>query len=401
MPLFIRALAAIVAVWALVSARADAQVACSSLPNPVYMQVGDTQEPLMKTLGRALRDEDRPISIVYVTSGSCTNVPALYNDTKITKNMLYAPSTAEDASWGPKKPALSCTVPAEGVSIEIANSALFVSSCANLPAQPADIKQFTGPIQGYSFVTSRLSSQSAITAEEAYFVFGFGNTGMAAPWTDESQMFIRTATKSTLLTMAALINVNATKWKGMRFDGSPMVQAALENTATPEQAIGILGVELYDQERNKLKLLAFKGYGQKYAYFPDSTASALDKRNLRDGHYLPWSPTVWLTKVDGAGQPVKADAGYIIDMILANETTPQPKFEPVDLVIAVGLVPECAMKVMRDHEAGELALYQPEEPCGCYFELKSTGKAPAGCVACSETSPCATGRCRHGYCEAK
>lgn len=29
---------------------------CSDLPNPVYLQVGDTQEPLMKQLGRRLRE---------------------------------------------------------------------------------------------------------------------------------------------------------------------------------------------------------------------------------------------------------------------------------------------------------------------------------------------------------
>jgi hypothetical protein len=59
------------------------------------------------------------------------------------------------------------------------------------------------------------------------------------------------------------------------------------------------------------------------------------------------------------------------------------------------------MSVTRDREAGELSHYQPEEPCGCYFEAKATGQAPATCVACSPTTPCATGTCRHGYCEAK
>src|ERR1700754_1233584 len=90
--------ASLPALW-LASQRAEAQVACSSLPNPLYLQVGDTQEPLMKELGRHLRDADPPISLVYVTSGSCTNVPALYNGTAITKNPLYVPSTAENATW--------------------------------------------------------------------------------------------------------------------------------------------------------------------------------------------------------------------------------------------------------------------------------------------------------------
>ena len=116
---------------------------------------------------------------------------------------------------------------------------------------------------------------------------------------------------------------------------------------------------------------------------------------------MPWSPTVWLTKVDAAGMPVNANAKYVIDLILANQVTPKPKFEPIDLAIAVGLVPDCAMQVTRTYEAGELSPYQPAEPCGCYFEAKATGKAPPTCSACDDSKPCATGACRHGYCEAR
>jgi hypothetical protein len=59
------------------------------------------------------------------------------------------------------------------------------------------------------------------------------------------------------------------------------------------------------------------------------------------------------------------------------------------------------MAVTRTYEAGDLTSYQPAEPCGCYFEAKATGKAPASCVACDETNPCASGACRHGYCESR
>jgi len=46
-----------------------------TLPNPVYLQVGDTQLNLMKRLGRALRDNKlpdgspNPITLVFITSG--------------------------------------------------------------------------------------------------------------------------------------------------------------------------------------------------------------------------------------------------------------------------------------------------------------------------------------------
>ena len=382
------------------SVGAAAQVDCSTLANPLYLQVGDTQEPLMKKLGRALRDADAPITLVYLTSGSCTNVEAIYSNVAITKNPLYVPSTLEDPSWTPLKPSLACTIPAGGHAVDVANSALFVSSC-NPNAPPPGVKLFQGPVQGYGFVVPKLSSQRAITAEEAYFAFGFGNRGMAEPWTNEALMFIRTAAKSTLLTLAATIRVPAKSFKGMPFDTSSQVQSALLASADPERTIGLLGVELFDRNRDKLNLLAYRAFGQRYAYFPDSTASSFDKRNLRDGHYIPWSPTVWLTKVDAGGTPLNASAAYVIDLILANAVTPKPKFEPIDIAIDVGLVPDCAMRVTRSYEAGGLTPYQPAEPCSCYFEAKATGKAPASCLACNDTTPCASGACRHGYCEAK
>jgi hypothetical protein len=382
------------------SPRVAAAVDCATLPNPLYLQVGDTQEPLMKELGHALRDADAPITLVYVTSGSCTNVEALYTGVPITKNPLYVPSTAEDASWTTAKPSVECTIAPSGHPVELANSALFVSSCNPNPP-PAGIKLFQGPVQGYGFVVPKQSSQRAITAEEAYFAFGFGDRGMATPWTNESQMFIRTVTKSTLLTLAATVRVPAAQWRGVRFDKSSEVQSALLASPAPEQAIGLLGVELFDRNRDKLTLLAFRALQQRYAYFPDSTATAFDKRNLRDGHYVAWSPTVWLTKVDASGVPSNENARYVIDLILANDVTPKPKFEPIDIAITVGLVPDCAMGVTRSFEAGELSPYQAAEPCGCYFEAKATGKPPSACVACDETKPCATGACRHGYCESR
>jgi hypothetical protein len=387
-------------VCTLLAGSAEAQENCASLPNPVYLQVGDTQEPLMKELGRKLRDEDPPITLVYLTSGSCTNIEALYTDVPITKNALYAPSSSEKPSWKTTDAAIECKMPAVGQKVELANSALFVSSC-NPADPPARIKLFQGPVQPYGFVVPSTASQRAITAEEAYFAFGFGNQNQAEPWNDESLMFIRTVTKSTLLTLAATISVQGAKWHGQRFDKSSEVMNAVVASPMPEKTIGILGAELYDKNRDKLKLLAFRAFKQRRAYFPDSTSTAFDKRNVRDGHYVPWSPTVWITKVDAQGKPTDEDVGYVIDLILGNETTRTPKFEPLDVVISVGLVPDCAMAVTRSYEAGELSSYEPEEPCGCYYEAKASGKAPASCIQCDETKPCKSGSCRHGYCEAR
>jgi hypothetical protein len=72
-------------------------------------------------------------------------------------------------------------------------------------------------------------------------------------------------------------------------------------------------------------------------------------------------------------------------------------------VVSVGLIPDCAMQVTRAVDGGDLALYTPAHPCGCYFESKipnATG-TPAGCTACTTDAPCGSGKCNHGYCEVR
>jgi hypothetical protein len=237
------------------------------------------------------------------------------------------------------------------------------------------------------------STETAITFEEAYFVFGFGAAGMIRPWIDEAQMFIRTVTKSTLLAWAANISVPAARWKGVMRDGSPTVVADI-NSGTAA-AIGILGAEIYDGNRAMMKALAYRAKGQYAAYYPDSSSSSRDKTNVRDGHYTVWSPTIWMDTVNPTtGAPVKQDARYVIDLVAGQTVTPAPNFGMIDLIAAVGLVPDCAMGVNRSFEGGPLSLYRPAESCTCKYEsLVDT----SSCATC--TTSCTTGVCRNGFCE--
>lgn len=379
------------------SARA---IDCSTLPNPVYIQTGDTQEPLMKSLGQKLRESQvNPMTIIYKPSGSCTNIDAMYKGTPLSTNPQYIPSVAEDPTWDPSKPTPQCTIDPNGVPLDLAVSALFVSAC-DPSTPPAGIALFQGPVQPYLFIVPKASSQVAITAEEAYFVFGFGTAGKVEPWTDESLFFIRTPTKSTLLTTAAAIGVPGAKWKGVMYDKSSEVLNGVATSPSPEKTIGILGAEIYDATRDKVKTLAFQAYKQKHAYYPDSTSTSFDKRNVRDGHYTIWSPTVYLAHVDAQGVPTNARVRYLVDMILSKTVTPTPDFDPLEVVISKGLVPDCAMKVTRSFEGGDLSLYTPAEPCGCFFESQ-VGKPGGECKTCAGDGECSGGKCRHGYCEAQ
>jgi hypothetical protein len=387
----------LILVAALASSAHAANPACSGLTNPIYVQAGDTQLNLLKRLGRALRDNTaKPITLVFTTSGSCTNIDNFRHHTAaITAAMQYIPSSVEAPGWTPASATLPCDPPTGGVFPDIGNSALFISSC-DPAAPPAGVHETNGPEQAYVMAVPKASAQTAITFEEAYFVFGFGQAGMVMPWVDETQMFIRTITKSTLLTWAANIAVPGSKWKGVRLDGSAMVEAGLKTATNPAAAIGILGAEVYDADRAFFNELAFRAKDQYAAYWADSTSTSRDKQNVRDGHYTVWSPTVWMDNVDGTGNPVKPDARYVVDLIAGHDVVPIPNFDSQTIVARVGLVPDCAMRVQRDFDGGPLSPYKPPLSCTCKY-LSDVDSSP--CATCDGTHACTAGTCRNGFCE--
>jgi hypothetical protein len=283
--------------------------------------------------------------------------------------------------------------------VDIAISATFVSSCTQA-APPAGLGTIKGPIQSYAFIVPKASTQQVITAEEGYFTFGFGNAGQVNPWSDELFMFIRPATKSTILTLAAAVGVPAAKWKGQRKNASTEVLNGVATSTNPDKTIGIIGSEVYDANRGEVTELAFRAYGQKHGFLPDSSVASFDKRNLRDGHYTPWAPTVYITAVDGTNTPTNARAKAFIDLVLGNPTPAITDVDGLGTVISKGLVPDCAMKVKRDFEGGDLSLYTPAQPCGCYYEAK-VPQGATSCTVCTDDGPCGAGKCRHGYCEAQ
>jgi hypothetical protein len=372
---------------------------CSSFTNTIVIESGDTQEPLLKTLGQELRNSATPMTVLYKLTGTCTVASDLMLGHSIAQNatLSYTPSTTEDPTWNPSKPSATCTVDAAGgLPIQLGIGATFLTSCT-LPTPTATVGQFFGPIGGYGFAIPKASSQVAMTAEEGFFVFGYGTAGKITPWNDENYMFARTSTKSTALTLGSVIHVPAGKLKGLLYDQSSQVLDSVATSTDPEKTIGLLGTEIYDANRDKVNLLAFRAFEQKYAYFPDSTATSFDKKNLRDGHYIPWAPTVYIAPTDGSGDAT-GNAKTFIDLVLGNT-----KYTDVDGLAAsikVGLIPSCAMQVNRPADGADLALYSPAQPCGCYFE-SAVPNGSTKCTACSDDGPCGGGKCRDGYCEAR
>ena len=380
-------------------------VACSTLTNPLYIESGDTQVPILKALGKALRqDTVNPTTLVWFATGSCTIIDAVYNNTPLKQNLSYIPS---DATWDPNTGTVpTCTPDAAGVPVQLGIPIVFPESCTTA-TPPATIKANKGPVQSFVFVVPKASTATAISAAEAYLTFGFGANGMVSPWLDPMFYFVRPATKGTQVSMGAMINVPAAKWKGQPIDQSTAVASMVAASSAPDKTIGILGTEIYDSTRSggSLRSLSFQGTfpnaAQTGGYLPDTTATAFDKRNVRDGHYLGWSHVFYLLGVDGNSMPTDVRAARVVDILMTAPAAMAPAgLDPLALVAGKGLVPICAMNVERNAEGGPLTSVQSADPCGCAYEA-AVGTAPSACVTCADSTTCANGQtCHHGYCEA-
>lgn len=384
----------------------------------VWIQAADTQVPSLKALGAKLVAQATPITIIYTPNGSCTNLPLVYNNSDFTSNAagggtFYIPPGYDGTSTPP-----TCIAPAvgSGQKSDLGISIVFPdkTDCPSLPAKPSTVGVTQGPVQAMVFAVpggvgmNNGSTQTAITAEEAYLVAGLGPTkAMVAPWSDPSYFFGRPATKGTQISIGANIGVASAKWQLMpdaahAIDQSSTVLSSIANQTTmgnAEKTLGILGVEIYDPARSMVHSLAFRAFKQLKSYWADSTPTSFDKANVRDGHYPLWSYVQYVAPQAAGGGALNPDAQLIIDLLSGKQVTTNPPFEPLDIVIGAGLVPACAMKVQRSVEGGDMTPANIAEPCGCYVDFKTTGATT--CTACTDDSTCGAGKCRHGYCEAR
>jgi hypothetical protein len=218
--------------------------------------------------------------------------------------------------------------------------------------------------------------------------------------------FVRNNKSGTQLILSGEIGVPATKWKGLDTGGSGAVYTGLTAlpTSSAESSLGILGLDYLDQNdtdgtprRGKLKMLAFASKNQKYAFYPDSTKSSYDKRNLRQGRYGGLGFAHLIAPIGTDGQPTDANVKYLVTLLTGGTVTPTPAFDVAKTIASnAHLVPLCAMQVTRTAEGGDITPSIPTASCACYFE-SLVGTAPASCVTCTTT--CTSGTCRNGYCE--
>jgi hypothetical protein len=424
-----------------------AAAACPTGANTVYMSGGSTDIPVVQAVANLLGSA---VNIVYQKPGACEGLLYVLGDTG-TSVLPDADAALSLAPNGPSGGA-ACTLPTIAVGattepaarVDIAVSDVYVATCQgsfdpnlNSVGSSTMTKDYLGPVQAMTFAVASASTEQVISAEAAYMVFGFDATPAAdaiAPWTVPGDIYVRFWDAAVLEMIATAINlpagmwVNATNRSSLQAPGSAgteatdLLAAAATNGATSTNAtIGILGSSNYVAG---LRPLAFQAVGQSCGYLPDSSSTAHDKLNVRQGRYAIWGPEHLVVNVDANGNLLgqnsnTASVQLVLNALVATSQAPAASSADGGLtdaeegtiisaisLPAVGVVPWCAMQVTRTSEVGPEASYAPPAACSCAFEEASGAVVPGHtCTACTGTGAgvCtgATPACHFGYCEAE
>src|SRR5262249_50831843 len=146
--------------------------------------------------------------------------------------------------------------------------------------------------------------------------------------------------------IATAVGVPPARWKGTTVASSGAMVSALATSTKPEASIGILTAEVAQANAAQVSILAYQDEGQTCAYYPDSTQTARDKINVRDGHYAIWGPLHMHTHVDKNNQPTNPVAKEVVAYI-EGTLSPPAGVDFIQLFAQASLIPQCAMQVQR------------------------------------------------------
>ncbi|MEY4578505.1 MAG: hypothetical protein RL701_3208, partial [Pseudomonadota bacterium] len=153
---------------------------CEDLPKPIVYGVGGSaQSPLFSKLGAALAaSKEAPLTVVYAAPGACFAMDAFKPD-ESQRYILKGTAKYTLADKTEK----TCDLPTAGVDAAFGSMQVGPTLCAGVEKLYDGLGDFEGPISTTNFIVPLMSSENSISAEAAYFVFGWGPSGEVAPWT--------------------------------------------------------------------------------------------------------------------------------------------------------------------------------------------------------------------------
>jgi hypothetical protein len=433
------AVAAALGLAALAGAGSAHAVSCQSvigdpptLTHVIFGSGGSAITPTLAKVAYLLSKASPPITVFYQDAGGAqAGYQSFKNGTGGTTARPYKYFLTESAVTG-TAPTCTWNDGSVGGPVDFATTggtlALFQGETLD-----ADTGEFIGPTQGVNIVVPWDSTETSISAEALYTVFGFGPaanlTGATTPipWTKKDYIFQRASTAFVQQLVRGAIRSlggNATNFPADFANAATatlvhsssgkddnqgtvdsLIWAATQSHA--QDAIGFTSGPTADKNRGtgKAHSLAYQHAGQTTAYWPDSTPDAFDKINIRNGQYFLWDTNQFFAKITGSNskpklsQVVNEDVRNFIGYF-SGELTPADGTDVTRAVAETGSIPLCAMEVQRETDFTGLSCYAPTTPCGCYFESIATGTAT--CDACTKDSECggSAPKCHFGFCEA-
>lgn len=393
------ALGSLLAAAAAVPAVASAQVACADVSGGapiVYGAGGSAQRDLVGKMSVVLQHARDPIYAVYKDdAGACSGIDALtgLGSTTITGSAYY---------WDDAGARQVCTLPLGGQAVDFAvmgNGPLLCPLVTD-PSLVAGIVDRKGPISSVNLIVPNASSQQSISAEALYLVYGFGAAADVAPWNnpDPSYYIHRNENSFVQIYVALATGLPLTRFYGVDAGSNSNSVAYLTALANPEQGIAFVSGDVADANRATVRTLAYQHFDQNAGVWPDSSATAFDKANVRNGAYHLWSEVhVFGREGTTPGTFADPNVGTLIDYFSGVSQPAGTTQTITETAILNKNVPTCAMRVKRDEDLGPVYAWDPPEPCGCFFDFSATGATT--CDACDDANPCAAGVCRFGFCE--
>jgi hypothetical protein len=295
-----------------------------------------------------------------------------------------------------------CEARAEGQPLVFAHLPAALEYC-RVDALPAGLGAFRAPAQSINLITGLSSTERVVSAEALYFIYGWGHSGQASPWTDGTAIFASEGLLRDLLGRA--IGVPPARFYSDPRGGGGSLVNHIETysgqvAAQASQAIAFVDGATSDVNRSRIKPLGYQHFGQSCGVWPDSTDSSFDKLNVRLGKYALWEQGLFLARVSEDGAPLDERVANFLGWFDGRARAPGATVDVLSEVIESGVVPDCAMQVERDGVLGALSSYAPPKPCGCRFEATATGAS--SCSVCSRDTDCdsAAPSCNFGFCEA-
>jgi ABC-type phosphate transport system substrate-binding protein len=372
---------------------------CSALPNPLIVSGSSAVQPVIAKVApklSAATGADQ-ISVVYKSSGSCSGVTQLGLDTTPTGACAAGACLTGTAQyWDSTGTMQMCDLESAGTHIDLILSDVYKSSCAGVTN--ANLVEENLLVLPFGFIVPTASSETAIDAREAYYVYGKGMSANVTPWTNETALFRRNNGSGTQITIYKHLNIPVGSTIGTEATGTGDMITKVATSSAPTAALGFAGLDSADTKRSMIKILAYRHYKQDKFYWADSSSTTFDKKNVRDGHYPLWGYEHAVT-LTGSAQAARSKA--FADILSGKVALPGG-----DAILEeskAGVVPLCAMDVSRATDAGDFALVSSGDSCTCFFE-KNAG--PSGgatsCTSCTTNADCSGGKvCRKTYCEAR